>query len=113
VLATCKEVNTNRALASDKEFAKVGSDDDDDQNDDAIDEADDTSSSSEPAPETKESRMKTNKVIFFSSYSLKIGFAHGFFLQRKATNFYSNRNVKNKNRSKAALMRSLPVGKRR
>jgi hypothetical protein len=54
------------ALASDKESAKVGSDDDDDQNDDAMDEADDTSSSSEPAPETKESRMKTNKVIFFS-----------------------------------------------
>ncbi|KAG6849554.1 hypothetical protein H0H93_007502 [Arthromyces matolae] len=37
-------------------------------------------------------RMKTNK--------------------RKAENFYSNANVKNKNRSKAALLRSLPVGKR-
>jgi hypothetical protein len=43
-------------------------------------EADDASSSSEPAPETKESRMTTNKVGFFSSYVLKFGFAHGFFL---------------------------------
>ncbi|KAG7100052.1 hypothetical protein E1B28_001836 [Marasmius oreades] len=41
--------------------------------------------------QTKGRRMKTNK--------------------RKATNFYSNANVKNKNRTKAALMRSLPTGK--
>ncbi|KAF5369521.1 hypothetical protein D9758_002588 [Tetrapyrgos nigripes] len=40
----------------------------------------------------KEPRMKTNK--------------------RKTTNFYSNANVKNKNRTKAALLKSLPVGKR-
>ncbi|KAH9830464.1 NUC091 domain-containing protein [Rhodofomes roseus] len=40
----------------------------------------------------KEVRMKTNK--------------------RKATNFYSNTNVKNKNRHKAAHMKSLPTGKR-
>ncbi|KAK0466248.1 NUC091 domain-containing protein [Desarmillaria tabescens] len=44
-----------------------------------------------PAPK-KEARMKTNK--------------------HKATNFYSNANVKNKNREKAALLRSLPVGKK-
>ncbi|SJL15685.1 related to Nucleolar GTP-binding protein 2 [Armillaria ostoyae] len=44
-----------------------------------------------PAPK-KETRMKTNK--------------------QKATNFYSNANVKNKNRDKAALLRSLPVGKK-
>ncbi|PBL00294.1 NGP1NT-domain-containing protein [Armillaria gallica] len=44
-----------------------------------------------PAPK-KEVRMKTNK--------------------QKATNFYSNANVKNKNREKAALLRSLPVGKK-
>ncbi|KAG6872767.1 hypothetical protein C0995_006806 [Termitomyces sp. Mi166 len=40
----------------------------------------------------KEPRMKTNK--------------------RKAENFYTNANVKNKNRKQAALMKSLPVGKR-
>ncbi|KAF9011179.1 P-loop containing nucleoside triphosphate hydrolase protein [Cyathus striatus] len=40
----------------------------------------------------KETRMKTNK--------------------RKAENFYSKANVKNKNRSKAALMKTLPIGKR-
>lgn len=32
--------------------------------------------------------------------------------QRKATNFYSKANVKNKNREKAALLKSLPVGKK-
>ncbi|KAF5352804.1 hypothetical protein D9756_006083 [Leucocoprinus leucothites] len=32
--------------------------------------------------------------------------------KRKATNFYSNANVKNKNREKAALLKSLPVGKK-
>ncbi|KAF9260830.1 NGP1NT-domain-containing protein [Marasmius fiardii PR-910] len=42
--------------------------------------------------QSKEPRMKTNK--------------------RKATNFYSNTNVKNKNRAKAALMKSLPTGKK-
>ncbi|KAJ8085008.1 GTPase required for pre-60S ribosomal subunit nuclear export and maturation [Marasmius tenuissimus] len=42
--------------------------------------------------QSKEPRMKTNK--------------------RKASNFYSNTNVKNKNRAKAALMRSLPTGKK-
>ncbi|PBK76517.1 NGP1NT-domain-containing protein [Armillaria solidipes] len=46
----------------------------------------------EPPTTKKESRMKTNK--------------------QKATNFYSNANVKNKNRDKAALLRSLPVGKK-
>ncbi|KAK1224900.1 GTPase required for pre-60S ribosomal subunit nuclear export and maturation [Marasmius sp. AFHP31] len=46
----------------------------------------------EDQPQSKEPRMKTNK--------------------RKASNFYSNANVKNKNRAKAALMRSLPAGKK-
>ncbi|KAG7452056.1 NGP1NT-domain-containing protein [Guyanagaster necrorhizus] len=46
----------------------------------------------EPPMPKKETRMKTNK--------------------HKATNFYSNANVKNKNREKAALLRSLPVGKK-
>ncbi|KAF5385105.1 hypothetical protein D9615_001047 [Tricholomella constricta] len=41
---------------------------------------------------TKAARMKTNK--------------------RKAENFYSNANVKNKNRKQAALLKSLPVGKK-
>ncbi|KAJ7594059.1 NUC091 domain-containing protein [Mycena floridula] len=40
----------------------------------------------------KEARMKTNK--------------------RKASNFYSDANVKNKNRSRAALLKSLPTGKK-
>jgi nuclear GTP-binding protein len=41
---------------------------------------------------TKKPRMKTNK--------------------KKAENFYTNNNVKNKNRNKAAVMKSLPVGKK-
>lgn len=41
---------------------------------------------------TKRPRMKTNK--------------------KKAENFYTNTNVKNKNRNKAAVMKSLPVGKK-
>ncbi|KAG2035657.1 NGP1NT-domain-containing protein [Suillus americanus] len=41
---------------------------------------------------TKKPRMKTNK--------------------KKAENFYTNTNVKNKNRNKAAVMKSLPVGKK-
>ncbi|CAA7265862.1 unnamed protein product [Cyclocybe aegerita] len=49
-------------------------------------------SSDEEASDKKEPRMKTNK--------------------RKAGNFYSTANVKNKSRSKAALMKSLPVGKK-
>lgn len=32
--------------------------------------------------------------------------------QRKAVNFYANANVKNKSRTKAALMKSLAVGKK-
>lgn len=51
----------------------------------------DTSDVEDTAP-TKKSRMKTNK--------------------KKAENFYTNTNVKNKNRSKAALMKSLPMGKK-
>ncbi|KAF9225269.1 NGP1NT-domain-containing protein [Gyrodon lividus] len=45
-----------------------------------------------PAPARRDSRMKTNK--------------------KKAENFYTNANVKNKNRTKAALLKSLPVGKK-
>ncbi|KAJ7621584.1 NGP1NT-domain-containing protein [Mycena polygramma] len=51
------------------------------------DDADD-----EGAPAKKEPRMKTNK--------------------KKAENFYSGANVKNKNRNKSALLKSLPHGKR-
>lgn len=47
---------------------------------------------SDDGKDQKEARMKTNK--------------------KKAENFYSKANVKNKNRSKAALLRTLPVGKR-
>ncbi|KAJ3506346.1 hypothetical protein NLJ89_g6919 [Agrocybe chaxingu] len=52
----------------------------------------DEESSDEETSDKKEPRMKTNK--------------------RKAGNFYSTANVKNKSRSKAALMKSLPVGKK-
>ncbi|TRM70455.1 NUC091 domain-containing protein [Schizophyllum amplum] len=47
----------------------------------------------EEKSQEKGARMKTNK--------------------RKATNFYSDANVKNKNRAKAAHMKDLPKGKRR
>ncbi|KAJ7508448.1 NUC091 domain-containing protein [Mycena galericulata] len=53
---------------------------------------DDSDADDEAAPSRKEPRMKTNK--------------------KKAANFYSDANVKNKNRSKAALLKSLPHGKR-
>ncbi|KAJ7602739.1 NUC091 domain-containing protein [Roridomyces roridus] len=52
----------------------------------------DSEDDDEDAPKAKEPRMKTNK--------------------KKAANFYSDANVKNKNRSKAALLKSLPHGKR-
>ncbi|KAG6335457.1 hypothetical protein ID866_3631 [Astraeus odoratus] len=45
-------------------------------------------------PSKKEPRMKTNKPG-----------------QKKTGNFYTNANVKNKNRTKAALLKTLPVGK--
>ncbi|KAJ4000235.1 NGP1NT-domain-containing protein [Lentinula boryana] len=54
--------------------------------------ADHDDKETEAAP-SKELRMSTNK--------------------RKATNFYSTANVKNKNRSKASHMKGLPIGKRR
>ncbi|KAF7297775.1 Nucleolar GTP-binding protein 2 [Mycena kentingensis (nom. inval.)] len=57
----------------------------------AVVEANEGESDSD-APAKKEPRMKTNK--------------------KKASNFYSGANVKNKNRSKAALLKSLPHGKR-
>ncbi|OAX39214.1 NGP1NT-domain-containing protein, partial [Rhizopogon vinicolor AM-OR11-026] len=49
----------------------------------------------------KEPRMKTNKFVSDANPA-----------QKKAKNFYTNANVKNKNRSKAAVMKSLPVGKK-
>ncbi|KAF9058350.1 NUC091 domain-containing protein [Rhodocollybia butyracea] len=58
---------------------------------DDANENEDEGDEQEQAP-SKEPRMSTNK--------------------RKATNFYSNANVKNKNRSKAAHMKTLPTGKR-
>ncbi|KAJ7447273.1 P-loop containing nucleoside triphosphate hydrolase protein [Mycena latifolia] len=53
---------------------------------------DDSDADDESAGPKKEPRMKTNK--------------------KKAANFYSGANVKNKNRSKSALLKSLPLGKR-
>jgi len=55
--------------------------------------ADESPTTEKDTANTKEGRMKTNK--------------------RKAANFYTTANVKGKNRSKAALMKTLPVGKRR
>jgi hypothetical protein len=56
--------------------------------------------------------MKTNKVgILFNAFDTATGLiSHNS--QRKAENFYTSANVKNKSRSKAALMKSLPVGKK-
>ncbi|KAI0721186.1 NGP1NT-domain-containing protein [Fomitopsis betulina] len=56
------------------------------------DEADEDAEDSEAESSKKGARMTTGK--------------------RKATNFYSTANVKNKSRKKAALMKSLPTGKR-
>lgn len=70
-----------------------------------VDEDDDT-----PELAAKEKRMTTNKVgrnIDSAYWKL----AHLPY-QRKAKNFYSDANVKNKNRSKAKTMKSLPVGKK-
>jgi len=52
----------------------------------------DTSDEGDSEAKTKEPRMKTNK--------------------RKAANFYTNSNVKNKNRNKSALLKTLPIGKK-
>ncbi|KAF7977999.1 hypothetical protein HWV62_1849 [Athelia sp. TMB] len=52
----------------------------------------DTDEDSDSEVKVKEPRMKTNK--------------------RKAANFYTDSNVKNKNRNKSALLKSLPVGKK-
>ncbi|KAF9064066.1 NUC091 domain-containing protein [Rhodocollybia butyracea] len=60
--------------------------------DDANENEDEGDAEEQEQAPSKEPRMSTNK--------------------RKATNFYSNANVKNKNRSKAAHMKTLPTGKR-
>ncbi|KAF8146442.1 NUC091 domain-containing protein [Mycena galopus ATCC 62051] len=57
-----------------------------------VGEDDDSEADDEGASSKKEPRMKTNK--------------------KKASNFYSGANVKNKNRNKSALLKSLPHGKR-
>ncbi|TFK26755.1 NGP1NT-domain-containing protein [Coprinopsis marcescibilis] len=62
----------------------------------AVEQAPDSPSvadSEDDKPSKQKERMKTNK--------------------RKAENFYTNTNVKNKNREKAALLRSLPVGRKK
>ncbi|KAF9469566.1 NUC091 domain-containing protein [Collybia nuda] len=59
---------------------------------DGNDIVENASEDDEQKQNTKGPRMKTNK--------------------RKAENFYSNANVKNKNRKQAALLKSLPVGKK-
>jgi nuclear GTP-binding protein len=60
-------------------------------------------------PRKKEPRMKTNKVWWFDIYIFTI---LTMVRQRKAENYYSNANIKNKNRQQSALLKSLPVGKK-
>ena len=62
--------------------------------------------SKEDAPVQKESRMTTNKVRPITSDPTTAN-ANTLIQQRKAANFYTNANVKNKNRKKAVLMRAL------
>lgn len=83
--------------------------------DEDMDEDEDTTSDSDgpPSPKLTEkgARVKTNKVCDASEHIRAR--THPLTFQKKATNFYSSTNVKGKNRTKAAHMRSLPVGKRR
>ncbi|KAF6748446.1 NGP1NT-domain-containing protein [Ephemerocybe angulata] len=75
--------------------SESGEDNEDEEDDDEEEAAggdEDDADVSDEENVQKEARMKTNK--------------------KKAENFYSKANVKNKNRSKAALLRSLPTGKR-
>jgi hypothetical protein len=56
-------------------------------------------------------RMKTNKVRSnVRCFVLKLTLLGNF--QRKAENFYTNANVKNKNRQKAQVMKTLTSGKK-
>ncbi|KAH9486455.1 Nucleolar GTP-binding protein 2 [Psilocybe cubensis] len=67
-------------------------------------------SEDEDTANKKEARMTTNKACYlWSSDELILTLLS---TQRKPANFYTSNNVKNKNRSKAALMRTLPVGKK-
>lgn len=68
-------------------FSKVSDDEDA-----TVSEQDEPSDAESEGQPKKDARMKTNK--------------------RKATNFYSSANVKNKNRHKASLMKSLQSGDR-
>ena len=64
----------------------------------------------EEGEQKKEPRMKTSKVCT-SMNTFRIIIARpDLSPQRKATNFYSTANVKNKNREKAAHMKSLQKG---
>ncbi|KAJ4470902.1 NUC091 domain-containing protein [Lentinula aciculospora] len=75
-----------------EEFTGVAMDDDSRDKTSQDSAPEDEAEKGETAAQSKEPRMRTNK--------------------RKATNFYSTANVKNKNRGKAAHMKSLPTGKR-
>lgn len=63
----------------------------------------------EDAHPAKAPRMKTNKVCRLHLVRKRHELTSP---QQKASNFYSGANVKNKNRSKAAHLRSLPTGKK-
>ncbi|KAF9486531.1 NGP1NT-domain-containing protein [Pholiota conissans] len=80
-------IKTSEPIETQEEDEDADADADVDAATDA--DADDDTSEAETK---KEARMKTNK--------------------RKAANFYTSANVKNKSRSKAALLKSLPVGKK-
>ncbi|KAF5376559.1 hypothetical protein D9757_008291 [Collybiopsis confluens] len=79
----------------------------------SADEEEEEEESGNHAAQSKEPRMSTNKVRLLAllTFSLRIDWGPGD-TQRKATNFYSTANVKNKNRSNASRMKRLPAGKR-
>lgn len=56
-------------------------------------------------------RMTTNKASILYCVIQRLS-TRLIQSQRKASNFYTTANVKNKNREKAALLKSLPVGKK-
>jgi nuclear GTP-binding protein len=59
---------------------------------------------------SKEPRMKTNKVC---RILLHTDMSFNYIHQKKAANFYSAANVKNKNRNKSTVLKSLSKGEGR
>jgi nuclear GTP-binding protein len=99
-------------LAAAEDEAEEDDDDDIEYGSDAAD-ADSEAEAAPRKPSVKEARVKTNKVRAARTLPSSRPMLMSLGQQKKATNFYAAANVKGKNREKAALMRSLPVGKRR